>query len=211
MKEGKKISPTHGGHEEVKHTNDHDAWAHEVQDHYKHQESEHHDTPLHHNPHETPYHEQDYSSSSYVRDDRGWYWTPESESPKDTPASSYKTETARFEDLHTRITQMNHQLDILFHDLTTFKQETEERHRDLKHYIYGYAESHKHMLEKIEGVLEKVQVDIAHNDYQGHFESLHQTLEHGNQAVLGMPQAVHSSKCLFIFPSSLSAFCYILT
>jgi mannose-binding lectin 1 len=161
-----------------------------VHNHYKSMgeaANENHEAAASHTPEHHDY-------SDYHQDDRGWYWTAEGSTPKDAPATNFKTEAQRFEDLHTRITQLNHQLDILFHDLTTFKQETEEGHRDLKHYIYGYAESHKHALEKIEGIVEKVQKDVEGKDYQAHFEQLHSSLQEGNQAVLmNMPHAVHSS------------------
>jgi mannose-binding lectin 1 len=136
-----------------------------------------------------------HDSTEWHQDDRGWYWTSEKESPKDAPASSFKTDETRFEDLHSRITTINHQLDILFHDLSTFKTETEKRHVEMKSQIQGYAEHNKHLLETIHSLMDRVLRDVEGKDYKESLTNLHQAVAEGNQAVLmSIPHAVNTSK-----------------
>ena len=186
LKEGKKIeSPGHGKHPEQTHdyqkhhSDDHSEWVQEVQEHF-HRDAEssaHHDVS-HDASHDTNAH------SDYHQDDRGWYWTSDKDTPKDAPASSFKTDSERFEDLHTRITTINHQLDILFHDLSMFRQESELRHQEMKEYIHKYGENQLHMLEKIEDLSERTLKDIEGKDYSEHLNTLHQAVHEGNQHIL---------------------------
>jgi mannose-binding lectin 1 len=92
-------------------------------------------------------------------------------------------------------------LDILFHDLSTFKQESEERQQAMMHYNHALAEHNKHLLEKI-------LQDIEGKDYKQVLERIHDTVREGNQAVMvNMPEAVHHSK--LFHPCHLS-FCFDL-
>jgi hypothetical protein len=102
---------------------------------------------------------------------------------------------------------MNHQLDILFHDLTTFKSETEKRHNEMKLHIQGYAEHNKHLLETIHSLMDRVLHDVEGKDYKESLTNLHQAVAEGNQAVLmSIPHAVHSSKISLSSPSFLGIY-----
>ena len=55
------------------------------------------------------------SPTSYESpNNRGWHWVTEKDQTKDSATSSYKTEEARFQDLHDRITVLGHELNLLF-------------------------------------------------------------------------------------------------
>jgi mannose-binding lectin 1 len=96
--------------------------------------------------------------------------------------------------LHYRLTTINHQLDILFHDLSTFKTESEKRHEDMKRHMSTLADYNKHLLEKIDGLMDRALHDIEGKSFKEHIDTVHQAVADGNQALLsGMPYAMHGS------------------
>ena len=138
--------------------------------------------------------------------DGSWYWiTKEKENIKDGPASSFNTDAQRFEDLHYRLSAVNTALDVLYHDLTTFKSQTEMRHEELIHKLnelsawmrptHDHAESSRRMIEDMKKELKVIKDDVESRDYREHLNHLHRVVREGNQEVMdGMPQAVNSSK-----------------
>jgi hypothetical protein len=159
-----------------------------------------------HQTHDPTHHSHADHDSSYSADDRGWYWTSEKETVKDEPATHYKGESDRFADLHDRLSVMSHQLNILFHDLSTFKKETEERHDALLHYVkplYDYAEYSKHQMETLKEDIHAVRGDIEGTDYRGHLEilkhSVHGVSEGYHQLAEGIfPPPRSNDECILL-------------
>lgn len=146
------------------------------------------DAAVHHDPHK------DTSAHHTGSDTEGWYWTEPKEHIPDKPADSFKTEQDRFGDLHDRIALLGHQLDIIFHDLTVFKDQTEERHRDLLHWMsptHNYAEIAMHTVERVEALVQEIKKDVEGKDYREHLEQLHHAILEGHQA---LPYAVGSGR-----------------
>jgi len=202
LKEGQKVSEHgHGKHpEEHSYTNEHTEWVNEVQEHLLHNaESSHMDNS--HAAYDDHSHVEG-EKHDYHEDDRGWYWTTEAETPKEEPASHFKSESDRFQDLHDRLSVMSHQMNILFHDLSTFKKETEQRHDALLHYvkpIYDYLEYSKHQMETLSGDVQKVRQDIEGKDYREHLQQLHATVHEGHYAMTNMLQATSPRMGFFLF------------
>lgn len=176
----------HGGHDE---------WVSEVQEHLLHAgEQEHMDTS--HQTHDPTHH-------SYSADDRGWYWTNEKEEVKDEPAAHYKSEDDRFSDLHDRLSVMSHQLNILFHDLSTFKKETEDRHEALLHYVkplYDYAEYSKHQLDTLKEDVNAVRGDIEDHSPRGHIEILKHNVQNVHDSYRDLAEGMEIRPALVLFP-----------
>jgi lectin, mannose-binding 1 len=183
LKDGHKVPSEHRHDKYTSEKEEHAEWVNEVQEHLLHNaESSYTDTSHHahdahdaHDSHATGEHE-------YSADDRGWYWTTEKESPKDESASHFKSESDRFADLHDRLSVMAHQLNLLFHDLSTFKKETEIRHDGLLHYmkpLYDYAEYSKHQMETLSKDVHSIRGDIEGQDHRAHLEQLHATVHEG--------------------------------
>jgi mannose-binding lectin 1 len=117
---------------------------------------------------------------------QGWRWLAEEDQVKDNPASSYKTDEARFQDLHDRITVLDRELKLLFWDLTTLRKEQEQRHEELVRWlspIYNYAESTRGMIEQVERLLKDVKNDIESKDYREHLNKLHHVVREGHATI----------------------------
>lgn len=120
------------------------------------------------------------------QNNQGWYWVAEEDQVKDSPASSYKTEEARFQDLHDRITVLGHELNHLFLDLTTLKKEQEQRHEELIRLlspIYNHAESTRRMMEQVERLVKDVKNDVESKDYREHLNQLHHIVREGHATI----------------------------
>jgi hypothetical protein len=62
----------------------------------------------------------------------------------------------------------------------------------MQQHISTYAEHNKNLLEKIDGLMDRVLKDVEGKTFKEHLDSLHQAMEAGNQAVLmNLPYAVH--------------------
>ncbi|KAF2402311.1 concanavalin A-like lectin/glucanase [Trichodelitschia bisporula] len=139
-------------------------------------------------------HEQDHAAKDDAGE--GWHWTTEEEHIKDAPASSYKTEADKFQDLHSRLTVMGHQLDTLYHDLTLLKSQYEARHEELMTWIrpvHDHADASRRAVERVEHAVEAIKRDVEGKDYREHLTQLHDAIKEGHQAMLvGVPHTVHS-------------------
>ena len=110
----------------------------------------------------------------------------EKDQVKDSLASSYKTDEARFQDLHDRITVLGHQLNILFQDLTTFKKEQEQRHEELIRLlspISNHTESTRRTMEQVERLVQDVKNDVESKDYREHLNLLHHVVREGHTTI----------------------------
>ena len=117
---------------------------------------------------------------------QGWHWLAEEDQVKDSPASSYKTDEARFQDLHDRITVLGHELNLLFQDLTTLRKEQEQRHEELMRLlspIYNHAESTRGMIEQVEHLVKDVKNDVESKDYREHLNQLHHIVKEGHSTI----------------------------
>ena len=132
------------------------------------------------------------SSTSYDNlpgtspNNQGWRWLAEEDQVKDSPASSYKTDEARFQDLHDRITVLGHELNLLFQDLTTLRKEQEQQHQELVRWlspIFVYAESTRGMVEQVERLLKDVKNDIESKDYREHLNQLGNVVREGHATI----------------------------
>jgi lectin, mannose-binding 1 len=162
------------------------------------------DAATHHDPHYDAHHDEHHDAHHDAHHDGsdhdGWYWTEEKEHIPDKPADSFKTEHDRFGDLHDRVALLGHQLDIVFHDLTVFKEQTEKQHQELVHWMsptHNYAQLAMHTVERVETLVQEIKKDVEGKDYREHLEQLHHAILEGHQALpyaLGSGRSSHSSK-----------------
>lgn len=120
------------------------------------------------------------------QNNRGWYWVAEEDRVKDSLASSYKTEEARFQDLHDRITVLDHELNHLFQDLTILRKEQEKRHEELVRWlspIHNHAESTRRIMEQVERLVKDVKNDVESKDYREHLNQLHHVVREGHATI----------------------------
>jgi mannose-binding lectin 1 len=189
--------PGHNAHDSSH--DSHDAASHAA-DYYNpshYQAADHHD-PVHGAaaPHyDHPEHHKD-SRDHYS--DKDWYWVDEKEQIKDSSAGSFSTEKSRFSDLHDRMQLMNHQMDILFHDISAFKEQMDDKQRELTSWlapIHEYVSINKVMLERLEATVEQLQKEVSGKDFKEHLEGLsHLVAESHATLMAGIPSSVHSSK-----------------
>jgi lectin, mannose-binding 1 len=107
--------------------------------------------------------------------DKGWYWTEEKDRLKDTDPSTFKTDRERFDDLHARTQLLNHQLDMMFHDLTSMREFQEEKHRELLQWlapIHDYVAQTKNSQERLELVIGQIRNDVELKQFKEHLEEL---------------------------------------
>jgi hypothetical protein len=160
LKEGQKVVHDHGpSYKPDWHEYDNEAeqWLHDAADILK-QKNKQSKNPA---QLATPKHQ-----TNYPHHDEGgeWHWIPESEHLENLDASQYKTDHARFKDLHDRVTSIHHQLDVMYLDLTLLKQQMEEQHdKVLKmlHTVDGDIDSSRHTVEAVEKAVQAVKNDVA--------------------------------------------------
>ena len=162
-------------------------------------ESMHHEAGWHDHTgtqYESAQHHEAQKTSPKKDEHEDWYWTDDREHIPDASADSFKTETERFHDLHDRLSVLNHQLDIMFHDLTTFKDQSEQRHRDLVHWLsptHDYAEQAKNAIDRMEKIVTAIQQDVENKETREHLEQLYHLVVEGHET---LPHAVHAGKFL---------------
>jgi lectin, mannose-binding 1 len=137
--------------------------------------------------------------------DARWSWISPAQRIKDAPANTFSTDAQRFEDLHNRLSVVNSALDILYIDLTLFKEQTEKRHEELIQVIenlnsrlsptHDHVEATRKTVDYIKREINVIRNDVESKDYREHLKSLQDTIKEGHAAVMtNMPDAVNSSK-----------------
>jgi mannose-binding lectin 1 len=129
--------------------------------------------------------------SMRLSNDGDWQWTSQSEQFKDSEASQYQTEGDRFEDLHDRVTLLNHQMDLLYNDLSLWKKQLEKQQNEVitllhtisekKHdevmrllqTLSGDTNNAKHTIETVEKELAAVKNDFETGNVRGLLNQLH--------------------------------------
>lgn len=139
--------------------------------------------------------------------DRSWYWiTDEKKDISNAPASSFQTDSQRFEDLHNRLSLISTALDFLYNDLTTLKTQTEKRHDEMLQRLdtlqISFAptlreqfESSHRVMDDMKQQLKIIRDDVEAKDYREHLTQLHRIVREGQQSLMtGVPDAVTTSK-----------------
>jgi mannose-binding lectin 1 len=131
----------------------------------------------------------------------GWTWTDEKAHIKDADASKFKNEKERFQDLHDRVTLLNHQMDIMFHDISMFKEQNDEKNAELIHWlapIHDFTSQSKHMLETLESTIVLMKKDLEVSGIKKDIEDLRRLVSDSHMnLVQHLPDHVHSRKFLF--------------
>jgi mannose-binding lectin 1 len=129
-----------------------------------------------------------------------WHWTDEKAHLKDADASKFKNEKERFQDLHDRVMLLNHQMDIMFHDISLFKEQTEEKNAELIHWlapIHDFTSQSKHMLETLESTIVLMQKDLEISGIKKDIEDLRRLVADSHMSLVQhLPDHVHSRKLL---------------
>ena len=85
--------------------------------------------------------------------------------PADTPAASIPNQDAQFADLHNRLQNLAHSIDILFQEIIGLAEKSEGRHREVSRNVMS-ADKLNAMDQRLQGIEKTVR------DYQGQFSSL---------------------------------------
>jgi lectin, mannose-binding 1 len=130
--------------------------------------------------------------------DKGWYWADEKDHIKDQDGSKIKTEKERFEDLHARVTLLNHQLDMIFHDLSVFKEQQQDQHKELLQWlapIHDYTSSSKRILEGVELALNTIEKDVQIEEFKRHLEEIRALIGESHMSLAQhLPASLHGGK-----------------
>ncbi|KAF2664418.1 concanavalin A-like lectin/glucanase [Microthyrium microscopicum] len=192
--------PAHNAHDPSHDATDH---AHHAADYYNpshYQSASHHD-PVHHDAiHGAPppkyEHHEHHKDSRDQYDGKDWYWVDEKEHIKDHESGYYNNEKERFGDLHDRMQLLNHQMDLLYHDFSVFKDTAEDKQRELTSWlapIHEYVSINKVMLERMEATIEELKSQVSGKEFKEHLEGLsHLVAESHATLMAGIPNSVHS-------------------
>jgi hypothetical protein len=170
-------------HHDPVHATHHEAGHVDPAHHYEAAAGAHHDA-VHVEPYSDDHHGRDHKDAADPYATEDWHWVPESEHIKDAPASEFKTDEKRFEDLHARVQLLGHASDNIYHDLSLLKEEHERMHGVLQH-----------MLERIEHVVDRIQNDVETKEYKEHLAALSRLVAESHQTVMhGIPAHMTSGK-----------------
>ncbi|KAJ9659683.1 hypothetical protein H2201_007274 [Coniosporium apollinis] len=127
----------------------------------------------------------------------------------DAPASSYRSVEDQFGDLHNRLQSAAHQVNNVYRELSMLRknhesqmvkleQTAEQRHRELADRTRAANEKVAAMertIQKIEGIVVRIQKDVEGKDYKEHFTSLQNTLKDTHLSLSeGIPAAMSQSE-----------------
>lgn len=149
-------------------------------------EAIHQNSEWHHEPGHDPPRSDQSSRPGTSPNNQGWYWITEEEHVKSQPASTYKTDEARFQDLHDRITVLAHALDVLYQDLSTLRNEQQRQYDEIMHWLsptHDHAEASRRVLSEMERMVKAIKNDVESKDYREHLNQLHETVKEGHATI----------------------------
>ena len=117
---------------------------------------------------------------------QNWYWISEQEHIKDQPASTYKTDETRFQDLHDRISMLSHALDVLYQDLSTLRSEQQVQYDEIMHWLspaHDHAEASRRVLGEMERMVKDIRNDVQSKDYRETLNQLHNIMKEGHATI----------------------------
>lgn len=102
------------------------------------------------------------------------------------PASNYRTDEARFQDLHDRITVLSRALDVLYQDLSTLRSEQQHQYDEIMHWLsptHDHAEASRRVLSEMERMVKDIKNDVESKDYREHLNQLHSIVKEGHATI----------------------------
>lgn len=131
--------------------------------------------------------------------DGSWYWITEEQHVPNQPASNYRTDEARFEDLHNRISILATALDILYKDLSTLREEQYHHFDDVLHEVaptHDNVQASQRMLSEIERMVKEIKTDVESKDYREHLNRLHEVVREGHATIASSSKFSSFFSCL---------------
>jgi hypothetical protein len=130
--------------------------------------------------------------------DKGWYWSDEKEHLKDPDSLKLNSVQERLEDLQARVVLLNHQGDMLFHDLSVFKEQALDHQKELLLWlapIHDFASTSNRILEALELAHTAIDKDIALKELHKALEEIRQLIGESHMSLAQhLPASLHGSK-----------------
>lgn len=106
----------------------------------------------------------------------------------DAPASTIRGSDSQFADLHDRLTVMQHQLNIMFSEITQIKNDLHDDHEEVMHSHMmtrdDVNDDIRHILETVVKDVVAIREDLEGKDYSEHLSQLHLNLHESYAGIL---------------------------